>query len=58
MLLNTKNLFFKSYTESESQKKSENSSLAQKLTDNFQHSRLSAQWVMEDGKLVCKWFTT
>ena len=58
MLLKTKNLFFKSDCESESQKKSENSSLPQKLTDNFQHSRLSAQWMMENGKLVCKWVTT
>ncbi len=44
MLLNTKNLFFKSDSESES----ENSFLPQKLTNNFQHSRLSAEWMMED----------
>ncbi|BAZ22787.1 hypothetical protein NIES4073_36740 [Kalymmatonema gypsitolerans NIES-4073] len=64
MLLNTKNLLFKSY--SSSKKKSENSFLSEKitnnnlnlLTDNFQHSRLNAKWEMEDGKLVCKWFMT
>ncbi len=64
MLLNTKNLFFKSY--SSSKKKSENPFLSEKVTnnnlnlvtDNFKQSRLNAKWEMEDGKLVCKWFIT
>jgi hypothetical protein len=64
MLLNTKILFFKSYSSSD--KKYENSFSPQKVTNNnlnlvtdkFQQSRLNAKWEMEDGKLVCKWFIT